>query len=81
MWFQSLLSWISDSNLSGNKYSASILRFNPCYRGLVIRTITALLDTDNDTCFNPCYRGLVIRTYGTFMLAYSIYVSILVIVD
>ena len=60
--FQSLLSWISDSNAYEKDENGSYRCFNPCYRGLVIRT-----EEQNDgkikmERFNPCYRGLVIRT-------------------
>ena len=39
-----------------------MISFNPCYNGLLIRTIWQLSDYGNKKGFNPCYNGLLIRT-------------------
>ena len=64
--FQSLLSWISDSNHINIRGNARPNCFNPCYRGLVIRTFSFFLRSKFSFGFNPCYRGLVIRTIRSF---------------
>jgi len=39
------------------------LSFNPCYNGLLIRTLeNEILKNQIEQCFNPCYNGLLIRT-------------------